>query len=97
MNLMLIAEFIAKSDLKKASMAVYFWTTLLLMKWKLPTSIGDGIFSDICIIIIVAAFAGNVLTHFIRGRYPAKGSPEEPNPGGKPNADPQAAPIVPAK
>jgi hypothetical protein len=79
-NLMLLAEFIAKSDLKKASLAVYFWSTLCLLKWKVPPALSEDSFVQLGLIIIIAAFGGNVLTHYIRSRYPVAGE-AKPNAG----------------
>lgn len=68
-HLMLIAEFLAKSDLKKATLAVYFWSTLLLLEYKVPSAMSEETFCQLGILIIVAAFFSNVATHYIRNRY----------------------------
>jgi hypothetical protein len=74
MTLVAIAEFIAKSDLKKATLGVYFWTSLILAKAKFPELLPAETVGELLMLIIVAVFAGNVLTHLIQKRYAAKGS-----------------------
>lgn len=70
-NLQILAEFIAKSRMQKTGMAVYFWTTLLVAKLKLPSLMNDETFAQTTLLLIIAAFGGNVLEHFIKARYPA--------------------------
>jgi hypothetical protein len=79
MNLKMIADFIAKSDLKKMSVACYFWTSLcymLLQNTKDNVILPPVTFAQLGIIIIIAAFGGNVLTHYIRNQYPLKDGKE---------------------
>lgn len=70
-----IAQFLAKSGLRKPALAVYFWTSLLFYQWKAPRPLGDDFFSQLLMLILVAVFAGNVLEHYIRSRYPVKEAP----------------------
>lgn len=98
MNIMLVAEFLEKSDLKKITVGCYFWTSLLFMKWEVPNVISDETFGDLATLIIFAVFFSNVATHFIKHKYgggngngnghmaaPAAGAP---GPGGGPASAP---------
>jgi hypothetical protein len=76
-DIVMLAEFIKNSGLNKTGMAIYFWTSLIWAKLKLPSLMGEDTFAQIALLIIIAAFAGNVLEHYIKHRYPAK--EEKPN------------------
>lgn len=72
MNMLMVAEFVAKARIQKTGLAVYFWTSLLLAKVKLPALCGDENFTQIALLIIVCAFLGNVAEHYVKARYGIK-------------------------
>lgn len=72
MNMMMLAEFVAKARIQKTGLAVYFWTTLLAAKLKLPALCGEDTFAQIALLIIVCAFLGNVAEHYVKARYGIK-------------------------
>lgn len=75
-TLNLLAEFIAKSDLKKVGVAVYFWTSLLVCKAKFPALMGEENLTQLLLLLILAVFFANVATHYIKNRYGAAKAPD---------------------
>ncbi len=80
MNILMVAEFIAKARIQKTAMAAYFWTTLLALEWKLPSAMAEDTFCQIALLILICAFLGNVAEHYVKSRYALPGSAAAPAP-----------------